>query len=506
MSSIPHAEENIGQHPSNEDQAIREPGIETQLVPIPFQVDEHVHTTIDRDQLDIERLFKEPLGSVLRSFTSLTSVVSLVELLTRRQHMPWAILVVTFKDDPAPSSSLAKYEAVFTAARRGTLNMVDYFDEMSHGLVDVSGSKVFGPFVLNHPRADYVGNVYPPPAGKLNRNGVLDLAKATAVSAGVDLSKFSGVVVCGTPSLDLCGWVGGFAALCDDASLQPSLLGQEIGHGFGLDHSRLNGSVDDYQDPFDTMSTANAYMASHPTYGAIGPGLNAANMRMRSWLNEGRVRAIPATSFADEVVTLRPLHARYLSGALAIEVGQFLVELRLGKRWDAGMLHAGIRSCVLVHRAESNVSYLMQGSTGTALVAGSQFEFGRPNAFFGDYVRIVVESIDEQGESARVHVTYHPFAVNIPILVDRQFPRIPPEERESIVIGRRGLRVPSDAPTRQLVERVAALLDVDDDRGRPGHTEARMRALAEILQAVGDVARTTEVVTHTPPGLERLHR
>jgi hypothetical protein len=479
------------------------PAIENQLVPIPFHLDEHIHSATARDQVDIERLFKEPFGSVFRSFTSLTSVVSLVELFTRRQRMPWAILVVTFNDDPAPSSSLVKYEAVFTAAGTGTLNMVDYFDEMSHGLVDVSGSKVFGPFVLNHPRADYVGNVYPQPAGKLNRDGVLDFAKAAAVAAGVDLSQFSGVVVCGTPLLDLCGWVGGFAALCDDDSLQPSLLGQEMGHGFGLDHSRLNGSLDDYQDTFDTMSTANAYMATHPDYGAIGPGLNAANMRMRGWLNESRVRAIPATSFADEVVTLRPLHARHLSGALAIQVGQFLIELRLRKRWDAGIP----RSCILVHRAQSNVSYLMQGSTGTDLVGGSQFEFGRPTGFFGDYVRVFVESIDEQAESARVHVTYHPFALpDIPILVDRQFPRIPLEEREGVIMGKRGLLTPSDGPTRQLLESVARLLDTDDSRGRPGHTESRMRALAEILQAVGDVARTTEVVTHTPPGLDRLRR
>jgi hypothetical protein len=472
-------------------------------VPIPFHLDQHIHPAIARDQLDIERLFKEPFGSVFRSFTSLTSVVSLVELFTRRQRMPWAILVVTFKDDPTPSSSLARYEAVFTAAGAGTLNMVDYFDEMSHGLIDVSGSKVFGPFVLNRPRADYVGNVYPQPAGKLNRNGVLDFAKATAVAAGVDLSKFSGVVVCGTPLLDLCGWVGGFAALCDDASLQPSLLGQEMGHGFGLDHSRLNGSLDDYQDPFDTMSTANAYMATHPAYGAIGPGLNAANMQMRGWLNEWRVRALPAASFADEVVTLRPLHARHLSGALAIQVGQFLVELRVRKRWDAGIP----RSCVLVHRADANVSYLMQGSTGTDLVGGSQFEFGRPTSFYREYVRVFVESIDEEAESARVRVTYHPvFWPDIPILVDRRFPPIPPEEREGIIVGKRGLRTPSDGPTRQLLESVARLLETDDARGRPGHTESRLQALGEILQAVGDVARTIEVVTHTPPGLDRLRR
>mgnify|MGYP003385882204 CR=1 FL=1 len=480
-----------------------EPGIENNLTPIPFHFDEHTHTSNEFNQLDIQRLLKEPFESVFDSFTSLTSLILLVELLTRRKRMPWAVLVVTFKDDPTPSQSLTKYEAVFTATGIGTLNMVDYFDEMSHGLIDVSGTKVFGPFILNRPRADYVGNIYPQPNGKINRNGVLDLAKAAALAAGIDLSKFSGVVVCGTPSLDLCGWVGGFAALCDDASLQPSLLGQEMGHGFGLDHSRLNGSLDDYRDPYDTMSTANAYMATHPTYGAIGPGLNAANMRMRGWLNESRVRSFPSTSYADEIVTLRPLHSRRLNGFLAIQVGQFLVELRLRKRWDAGIP----RSCILIHRAASNISYLMQGSTGPELVAGSKFEFGRPNAIFGDYVGIFVESIDEQNELAHVRVTYYPlFIPDIPILVDQQFPRIPSEELENIRIGKRGFRIPQDGPTRQLIESVVTLLNADEAVGQSSHTELKLRALAEILQAVGNVARTTELVTHTPPGLDRIRR
>ena len=66
---------------------------------------------------------------------------------------------------------------------------------MSHGRLDLSGSRVFGWYTLSARRSDYVGNVYPQPAGKLNRNGLLDAGKAAATAAGVDLTRFDGVVV-----------------------------------------------------------------------------------------------------------------------------------------------------------------------------------------------------------------------------------------------------------------------------------------------------------------------
>jgi len=156
---------------------------------------------------------------------------------------------VCFKDDPADPDlpAVDHYEKLFTAAGAGTLNMVEFFADMSHGKLDLSGSKVFGWFRLPATRASYVGNVYPQPAGKLNRNGLLDLAWHTAQAKGVNLSNFAGVCVSGYGSVDLCGWVGGMAALCDSNTLQPSLLGQEMGHGYGLDHARQEGSTADYQ-------------------------------------------------------------------------------------------------------------------------------------------------------------------------------------------------------------------------------------------------------------------
>jgi hypothetical protein len=447
----------------------------------------HDHPAADPD---IFRKFSDLIGDR-------AAILSVVEFLTRREASPWAVIVVTFNDDPKPSGDLAPYESVFTSTGAGTMNMVDYFGDMSHGKLDLSGTKVFGPYVLDRPRSDYVGNTYPQPPGRLNRNGVLDLAKATATAQGVDLSPYAGVVVCGTPQLDLCGWVGGRAALCDDLSLQPSLLGQEMGHGYGLDHSRIVGSDDDYQDAWDTMSTANAYMATHPGYGAVGPGLNAVNMSLRGWLNERRVRTVDPAHADEEVVALRPLHARHLSGTLAVAVGGYFVEFRARSRWDAGIP----RACVLVHRAEGNISVLMKGTGGNAdLVAGDTFEIGRPGGLFAQHVRVHVESIDEANERAVVRVTYAPLHI----------PHVPQEEIGQIfggvkvdgpgfvVINGRVHPVPPRGPERLLVEAVAGYLAATTNPA------GRQTALQEVLHGLGAAVRDLEVVSHTPPGLERL--
>ena len=122
---------------------------------------------------------------------------------------------------------------LFTKAGTGTMNMVDYFLDNSHGKIDVSDSHVVGIYTIPYDRADYIGNAAPQP-GKIDRDGVLDAGRAAASAHKIDLTAYSGVVVCGYTPLDLCGWLGGMAALCDSKSLSPDLLGQEIGHGLRL--------------------------------------------------------------------------------------------------------------------------------------------------------------------------------------------------------------------------------------------------------------------------------
>ncbi len=108
----------------------------------------------------------------------------------------WAVILCKFKgatDEPFP---IQYYRDLFTPVDTGSpWNMVRYFSDYSHGSLDLSGSQI-----------------------------------------GVWLgSPHHGVVAQDTTPI--------FA-----------VLGEEMGHVYGLMHSRVDGSEADYLDPWDGMS------------------------------------------------------------------------------------------------------------------------------------------------------------------------------------------------------------------------------------------------------------
>jgi hypothetical protein len=56
----------------------------------------------------------------------------------------WAILLTRFNDDKAEPYRRERSAEIFTASGSGKWNMVDYFRDVSHGKLDLTGSKVFG--------------------------------------------------------------------------------------------------------------------------------------------------------------------------------------------------------------------------------------------------------------------------------------------------------------------------------------------------------------------------
>src|SRR5438093_1549332 len=341
---------------------------------------------------------------------------------TKKQ--PWAVLVCRASDDPSdpakvlvrdlpgldqpdpndPQTVLDLLKMFFTSQGSNTFNAVRYFNEMSHGSIDLNDSHVFVVDVnltkaqLTPPNQPADGNAYEAMVTKAAQNA--------AMKAGVPLQNFYGIVITsGTTTLWMAqgggipggaavpgpvGWAGMDYRWVKNNGIQS--WGQEMGHGFGLDHSRSegipigpDGVTPDYTDMLDVMSTRNANSGADPNYSFRGPGINAWNMRCRGWLDETRVWHCPNGSFA-QTLQLRPLHSKNLAGFLAAELPpmndtdgfpRYLVEYRKKENWDNGIPS----SCILIHRFEGPIaqfmgthSYVMKGTKGQYnIVAGDSF-------------------------------------------------------------------------------------------------------------------------------------
>lgn len=321
--------------------------------------------------------------------------------------------------------------------------MANFFHEMSHGKLDLSGSQIFpykdGWFTLTHTfkelnkkyedwikwSADKKGPE-PQKSTFTFRIWAEEAATWYHPDRKVDLTKFSGVVAVATVGhVGYVGWPGEMHAICDEFSVKPSVIAQEMGHGYGLRHSMLHGSLDEYMDEYDIMSTRSAFSARHTDYDSIhdpaykdvnisiGPGLNAANMDGRGWLDYSRVRRI---TYGNETVDLRPLHRFDLPGLLAIvvevpsgfltpgftDIEKFFVEFRMNEDWDAGFRPAA--SVVLIHYFKENHSYIMKPILWNK---GDKFEFKEGEHF----LKIEVLGINVRERTARISVQHSPISV-----------------------------------------------------------------------------------------------
>jgi hypothetical protein len=435
---------------------------------------------------------------------------------------PWAVLRCKFKDDDSEPYGRQRYDDLFTSSGVGKLNMVDFFRDMSHGQLDLSGSRVFGWYTLDMNRSAYLAGLVPGLTKEeidavitKARNDLIALARQAASTDLINNGPFFSVVVCMNVPTDLFG--GGTGAVCDDgrwaentagpgmSSMSPSLLGQEMGHVYGLAHSRADGSTEDYMDPWDVMSNAARFMSPHPNFTdldvraqpvfRLGPGLNAANMAGRGWLDESRVWGTNDESF-DTFVTLRPLHRRDLPGFLAARLGKFLVEFRIQEGWDAGL----DRAAVLIHRFDDNQSYLMSANTGEQdLVAGSVFgttETKTSNAaIFTGATGVQVVEINASERSARIRLVHRP-AFKEPSLVGTL---LGGASGEYILVGKGIRRIPPHSPLIQILDQVVAYDSSAAIASVHLRTAVRQETLSTIASLVKNQVQTLQTF-HQPAG------
>jgi M6 family metalloprotease-like protein len=294
-----------------------------------------------------------------------------------------AVLLLRLAGVPdRPSKAYA--EQLFTNTGKGTRNLVDYYEEMSHGQLDIGQSQVFDWVDYGHTSQDLddewakaktskkkeltdsgtpedaaekMANDF---ANGVRRSKLTEWARAAAAEKDIDLSKFDVLVCVFNQKVDYFGSDGQAVVGWDDADHQRSFsvdltgVSHEVGHGLGLaSHSRMEGSAVEYGDPWDIMSaydgifydTSGTLTPPGSPYFTFGPRVNAVNMDIVGWLDQSRVVTAGSGTFH-----LRPLHRRDLSGWLAARVpigGETIyVEFRMKEGWDVQIP----TPCILLHR------------------------------------------------------------------------------------------------------------------------------------------------------------
>jgi M6 family metalloprotease-like protein len=361
---------------------------------------------------------------------------------------PWAFVLFKFSDDNSEPNPREFYEKLFTEVGRGTHNIVDYWESVSHSHVDLSGSQVIGWVTIDQTiqqwRADQAQlgmDITSLEQLKANQaeQGLIDMAQANvqagfkklrydvmqqvkqaASNADFDLTKYYGIVAVSNVTFDLWGTL--HEALISGAMTDLSGLAHEMGHGYGLPHS-MDTRYIDYTDWWDVMSYGACAMTSFPDYGLFtsqcGPVLNAANMERLGWLDPSRIfvwnRDI---GNGHQTIQLTALTSPDRPGFLAAKIDQYLVEFRFPESWDGGIL----RPCIMVHTNEvarnSGVltlsSILQSASSGRqdgqvgdvfhAMEGASDPRITR----FTEYLAIRVDTIDADSRVATISIIYQP--------------------------------------------------------------------------------------------------
>lgn len=383
----------------------------------------------------------------------------------------WAILLCKFSDDLTEPFPRNYYEDLFTASGVGSQNMVDFFRDVSHGNLDLSDTHVFSWYTLKQKRSEYMGSG----ANSNGRTDLLDWARQAAGANGDELSPDAGVVVCMNVETDLFG--GGDGVVCGPGSTDPQYLGQEMGHFYGLDHSRAYGST-------------------------IGTGLNAANMAGRGWLDESRVWQTSNRSFST-VVQPQPLHRHDSPEFLAARIGEYLVEFRSKEGWDAAIP----KPAVLIDSFQDNQSSLISANNGEQdLVVGNTFGTLEKMSIYGSHTRIEILEIDGNQRWAKVRLAHSPGRVPQYFEEDRPFRNPGVAWRDFIgrddallVVNGKETRLQRSSPLFQVLEKVAAYESHEAIASTQIRKMVRRETLSELVTLAENQMQTLQAFSHSVP-------
>jgi WD40 repeat protein len=330
---------------------------------------------------------------------------------------PWAVILCKFSDlpdfEPYPVNF---YRERFTELGDGKGTEFDYIREVTYGKLDITGSKVFGWFLMRqHNTSELPTLKYPAGRSRLHDWGV-EVARAH----GIDLRPFHGVLVVFNHPTD-SGSCGGHRLVFayKDRDWLPAGNVHEFGHGFDLGHSWSARPDAVYGDRWDIMSAMRVFTFKDSQGHLNGPGMNAWNLRKLGCIPNSRVFNMSGNSGA-RTITLAALNRPEAKGYLMASIRPagksrseptYLIEFRQNRGWDAGIP----RDTVLVHEVRANgTGYILKNEAPTRvnpkIKRPSPYEL-LPGQVFKIPVRqltIRAQSFDAEASTAKVSITLGP--------------------------------------------------------------------------------------------------
>ncbi len=227
----------------------------------------------------------------------------------------WVTLMCKFSDQPTEQKALSFFQGQYGNAI-GQLG--HYWQEVSYGQINLSGSNAYGWATLPEPRSYYVTldtetNKEKADLGKLfvDCTAAHDDNVNFAINGGVQ-----GVNMMFNDNLDGFAWGGGRCATLDGinkcwsttwnppwsfGNLAP--LSHEMGHAYGLPHSNnSDADSDTYDNTWDVMSDAWNNGVSNTTYGTLPKHINIYSRNRLGWVASARKLTVNRGKGATSVV------------------------------------------------------------------------------------------------------------------------------------------------------------------------------------------------------------
>jgi M6 family metalloprotease-like protein len=254
-------------------------------------------------------------GPAQRRAKSAAAAQSVFETQAVAGTTTWVTLMCKFSDQAAEPKPLSFFQSQYGTAV-GQLG--HYWQEVSYGQINLSGSNAYGWATLPEPRSSYITfdtatNKDKADLGKLFRDctAAHDANVNYAVNGGVQ-----GVNMMFNDNLDGSAWGGGQCGTLDGINkcwsttwnppwsfnnLAP--LSHEMGHAYGLPHANNSDTDSDtYDNVWDVMSDSWNNAVSSTTFGALPKHINMYSRNRLGWVASARKRTINAGSGASQIV------------------------------------------------------------------------------------------------------------------------------------------------------------------------------------------------------------